>query len=96
MEQQRIEDLVQNVNDRLAQVEHILPTLTTKTEIREEGEHPRRHFDAVVERLESHIRLLAEGQVALGERMDHRFEQMAAQIDGVDRRVMRLEVARRG
>ena len=77
---------------RTAIAEAIAP-LATKVEMREEGEHTRRHFDVVAERLESQIRLLAEGQMALRERMDDRFEHVAAQLAGLDRRVMRLTVA---
>ena len=115
MEQPRLEEVVQNVNDRLTRVEQILPTLATKAdlaaaiaplatkaelaavriEIEEEGVRTRQHFDAVAERLEGPIRLLAEGQTALGERMDTRFEAVEKKIAGLDRRLMRLEATHR-
>ena len=72
--------------------------LATKAElredIREEGERTRRHFDVVAERLEDQIQLLAEGQVALGERVEGLRTELKADIAQLDRRVMRLEVAR--
>ena len=134
MEQQSIEGVVKNVNERVTRVEQILPTLATKAdldaaiaplatkaelaaaiaplatkaelaaaiaplatkaEMREESQQTRRHFDAVAERLESQIRLVAEGQVALQERVDDRLRQVATEIARLDRRLMRVETARR-
>lgn len=72
--------------------------LATKVElretVREEGERTRRHFDVVAERLEGHIRLIAEAQTMLRERVDRRFEPVEADITGLDRRVTRLEATR--
>ena len=142
MEQQSIDLVVKNINERFTRVEQILPTLptkvdlaaaideavaplatkaelaaaideavaplatkaelaaaiaplATKTEMREEGERTRSHFDAVAERLEGQIRLVAEGQGALQERVDDRLQQVATEIARLDRRVMRLEAGRR-
>ena len=107
MPPQPLDDVVQNVNDRLTRAEQILPALATKTdlaeavallatkaELKEEGERTRRYFDVVAERLEGHIRLLAEGQVALRENLDARFGAMDKRLDGLDRRLMRVAVAR--
>jgi len=135
MEPQPLEEVVRNVDMRLRQVEHILPTLATKAalqaaiapiatkaelyeaiaeaiaplatktelqaanselreDMRKEGERTRRHFDVVAERLEGHIRLVAEGQVLLQERFDDLRTDLKADIAQLDRRVMRLEVAR--
>ena len=69
--------------------------LATKVEMRDEGERSRTHFDAVAERLEGQIRLVAEGQVALQERVDDGLQQVATKIARLDRRVMRVEAARR-
>lgn len=44
--------------------------LATKAAVREEGERTRQHFNAVADRLESKIQLVAEGQVALQERFE--------------------------
>ncbi len=65
-----------------------------REEIREEGERTRRHFDVVAERLEGHVRLVAEGQVLLQERFDDLRTDLKADIAQLDRRVMRLEAAR--
>lgn len=65
-----------------------------RKEIREEGDRTRRHFDVVAERIEGHIQLVAEGQVLLQERFDDLRTDVKADIARIDRRVMRLEVAR--
>jgi hypothetical protein len=157
MDAQPLEQVVRNIDTRLARVEQILPTLATKAElaeaiagaiaplatkaelteaiaeavaplatkaelaaaiaplatkaelneaiaatkaelrgeIRQEGEHTRRHFDVVAERLEGHIRLLAEGQAAIKDEVAGLRTEFKADIAQLDRRVMRLEVARR-
>jgi hypothetical protein len=144
MERRSLEEVVNNIDARLARVEQILPTLVTKEELREElrglatkddlkqlatkdelkklatkdelkklatkeelkklatkaevkaeimeeGRRTRRHFDVVAERLEGHIRLLAEGQEALREQMDRRFDDVTAQLKQHDRRITRIE-----
>jgi len=65
-----------------------------REEMRHEGERTRRHFDVVAERLEGHIRLIAEGQVLLQERFEDLRTDLKADIAQLDRRVMRLEAAR--
>jgi hypothetical protein len=69
--------------------------LATKAELYEEGERTRRHFDVVAERLEGQIHLIAEGQMALHEEVRDLRTELKADIAQLDRRVMRLEVARR-
>ena len=71
-----------------------LKAFATRDELREEGERTRRHFDAVAERLEGHIQLIAEGQVALQEQFDGFKKEMRSDIAGLDRRLMRLEAFR--
>ena len=77
----QMEQLLRNLDRRMARVEQILPTLATqaelgetrselRTEIRAEGERTRRHFDIVGESLRDDIRLLAEGLVSVTERLD--------------------------
>ena len=65
-----------------------------REEMRHEGERTRRHFDVVAERLEGHIRLIAEGQVLLQERFEDLRTDLKADIAQLDRRVMRLEASR--
>lgn len=73
-------------------------TLSLKTElrsdIREEGDRTRRHFDVVAERLREDIRLIAEGHVALDQRVDPVEADLRGDIAGLDRRVTRLESSR--
>ena len=101
------EDRRRNLNQRIAGIEQTLPTLATKGdladaitslatkhELRGEGARTRQHFDVVAERLEGQIRLLAEGQMALGERMRDLGAEIKADIAHLDHRVMRLEVRR--
>ena len=66
-----------------------------RAEIREEGVRTRQHFDAVAERLEGQIRLVAEGVVALQERQQADRVELKADISSLDRRVTRLEARRR-
>ena len=69
MEDVMIATHLENLDRRLARVEHILPTLATKEDlkplatkeqVREEGERSRRHMDIIAEALRSDIQLLAE------------------------------------
>ena len=55
----------------------------------------RRHFDVVAESLRGDIRLLAEGQVALQERLEDVRTDLKGDIAKLDRRVIRLEATRR-
>jgi hypothetical protein len=89
-----LEGVVRNVNDRVTRIEQILPTLATRDDMREEGERTRRHFDAVAERLEDHIQLIAEGQGALQEQVDGFKKEMRSDMARLDRRLMRLEASR--
>jgi hypothetical protein len=91
MEPLPLDQVVRNVDERLEHVEQILPTLVTKQELREESEQTRRHFDIVAESLRSDIRLLAEGQAALHQRVGDLRTELRADIASLDRRVMRLE-----
>ncbi len=90
--------LATKVELREAIAEAVAP-LATKVElreaIREEGERTRQHFDVVAERLEGQIRLIAEGHVALGERIDDVRTELKTDIKQLDRRVTRLEARRK-
>jgi hypothetical protein len=65
--------------------------LATREEAREEGRVTRRHFDVVAERLEGHIRLLAEGQSALRQELGDLRAELKADIAHLDQRLMRVE-----
>ncbi len=77
-----------------AELAEAIAPLATKVEMHEEGERTRRHFDVVAERLEGHIKLVAEGLMGLRDHMDGRFDDVTADIAQLDRRVMRLEAER--
>jgi t-SNARE complex subunit (syntaxin) len=100
----RVEQILPTLATKTELQEAIAP-LATKVELREvrselreemrrEGERTRRHFDVVTERLEGHIRLIAEGQVLLQERFEDLRTDLKADIAQLDRRVMRLEATR--
>jgi exonuclease VII small subunit len=91
MDVMELEAIVKNIDRRLSRVEQILPSLATKDDLREESERTRQHFNAVAERLESHIRLIAEGHVALQERIEEIDQQFGRAIAALDQRVLRLE-----
>lgn len=62
--------------------------------IREEGTRTRSSFNAVAERLETNIQLIAEGQMALQERFEDLRKDVKGDIAQLDRRVTRLEASR--
>ena len=59
--------------------------------MREEGERTRRYFDVIAESLRDDIRLLAEGLVALSQRVDSLAISTKAGFASVEQRLMRLE-----
>jgi DnaJ-domain-containing protein 1 len=61
-------------------------------EIRESESRMRLHFDVVGESLRSDIRAVAEGMVASREQTDRRIDEQAGRTDGLEGRVVRLEV----
>ena len=56
-----------------------------------EGVRTRAHFDAVAERLESQIRILAEGLASLNRRFEDFRDETRANFATVDQRLLRLE-----
>ena len=56
------------------------------------GAETRRHFEVVGESLRSDIRGVAEGVALLSERVDRGFHEQAGRTDGLEGRVLRLEV----
>lgn len=65
--------------------------LATKAELREEGERTRQQFNAVAERIEAHVRLVAEGHVTLERKLEGIKREYDRTLAQIDRRVMRLE-----
>jgi hypothetical protein len=52
----------------------------------------RRHFDVVAESLRSDIRAVVEGMAASREQTDRRIDEHTTRTDGIEDRVLRLEV----
>ena len=79
-------------------IEQVVRRIATRADLREalreDGMRTRQHFDVVAERLEGHIRLLAEGQVALREQVGDLRTELKGDIARLDRRLMRVEVRR--
>ena len=61
-------------------------------EIRQSESRMRLHFDVVGESLRSDIRAVAEGMFASREQTDRRIDEQAGRTDGLQGRVVRLEV----
>ena len=68
-----------------------LSRFATKEDMLAEGARTRAHFDAVAERLESQIRVLAEGLTSLDQRFEDFRNETRANFAVVDRRLVRLE-----
>jgi hypothetical protein len=69
--------------------------LATRDEVRAEAVETRRHFDVVFESMRAEIRVFADGQVGLTERLDSFESKTERSITNLDRRVLRLEADRR-
>ncbi|MGE0445297.1 MAG: hypothetical protein AB7P99_08705 [Vicinamibacterales bacterium] len=106
MGERSVEQTVRDLDTRVERIEQILPTLATKAdlaaavaplatraEMLAEGEKTRRHFDVVAERLEGHIRVIAEGHGVLADKIDALAVEMRTADAALDRRVTRLEAA---
>lgn len=100
MNREPMEDVLKSLDRRVGRIEQILPTLATKDELARyatkedmlaEGERTRAHFDSVAERLESQIRVIAEGLMSLNRRFEDFRTETRANFASVDRRLLRLE-----
>ena len=70
--------------------------LATEEEVRAEGERTRAHFDAVAERLEEQIRLLAEGLLSLTRQFEEFKTETNAKFARIEQRLTRLEARHAG
>ena len=68
-----------------------LARYATKEDMLAEGERTRAHFDVVAERLESQIRVIAEGLMSLDQRFEDFRTETRTSFATVDRRLLRLE-----
>ena len=91
MDGRTMEEVLENLNRRVDRIEQILPTLATKDDVKAEGERTRAHFDAVAERLEEQIRLLAEGLLSLTRQFDEFKAETNARFARIEDRLIRLE-----
>jgi hypothetical protein len=66
-----------------------------KTLVAEEGARTRLHFDVVAEQMKSEVKLIAEGQTALTVRVDRLEKKLTTDIAAHDKRLLRLEAAKR-
>jgi hypothetical protein len=80
--------------ERFATKKNLEP-FATKKDIEEEGVRTRRHFDVVAEQIKSDVQLIAEGQAALSVRVDKLEQKLTADIAAHDKRLLRLEGAKR-
>jgi hypothetical protein len=63
------------------------------TAIREEGQLTRARFDAVAERIEQSVKVIAEGHEATKARVESRLSEFHGELSAHDRRIMKLEAA---
>ena len=100
MHRDSVEDVLRSLDRRVGRIEQVLPTLATRDELARfatkedmlaEGARTRAHFDAVAERLESQIRVLAEGLMSLDKRFEDFRSETRTNFATVDRRLLRLE-----
>ena len=104
MDRRTMERVLDDVERRVGRIEQILPTLATKDdlrkaiaplatkeEVRAEGERTRAHFDAVAERLEEQMRLLAEALLSLTRQFDEFKAETNARFAQIEERLTRLE-----
>jgi hypothetical protein len=94
---QRIEQILPTLATK-ADLAAVIAPLATRDElhaaIKEEGVRTRQHFDVVAERLEGHIKPIAEGHVAVNDKVDALGVDMRTADAALDRRVTRLEAKR--
>jgi hypothetical protein len=68
-----------------------LKAYPTTEEMREEGERTRRHFDVVAEGLKESIKVIADGHIALGDRIMGVGRDIKSVLTNHERRITKLE-----
>ena len=91
MDQIEIEGLLKDLNTRTTRIEQKLPTLATKSDVHEEAERTRQHFDVVAESMKDSIKLIADGHQALGDRIDNVSRDIRSVLENHERRITKLE-----
>jgi len=95
MEQQEVEGLIKDLNTRTKSIEQKLPTLATTSDVREEAERTRRHFDVVAADMKDSIKVIADGHKALGDRISNLGRDIRSVLDNHERRITNLEASKR-
>ena len=91
MDQIDIEGLLKGLNTRTTRIEQKLPTLATTSDVREEAERTRQHFDVVAEDMKDSIKVIADGHKALGDRITKIGRDIRSVLDNQERRITKLE-----
>jgi hypothetical protein len=68
-----------------------LKSFATKDDVREEGARTRQHFNAVAERIEASVKVIAEGHEATKGSVNSQLSEVKAELTAHDRRIMKLE-----
>ncbi len=84
--QASVTELRQEIQGSAAEVRREL-----REEIHASAEETRRHFDIVSEGMLSKVQLVAEGLVALDEKVERFHDEIRREFKKVDRRLLRLE-----
>jgi hypothetical protein len=91
---QVVVDLRGEIRSGDAETREVVNSLSRQIQeqIHESEEQMRLHFDVVGESLRGDIRAVAEGMVASREQTDRRIDEQAGRTEGLESRVVRLEV----
>ena len=68
-----------------------LKPLATQDQVREEGARTRAHFNAVAERIEARVKVIAESHEATKAHVDAQLTEVKTDLAAHDRRIMKLE-----
>ena len=88
MEQESLAPLIEfigkkfdQVDQRFEGIERRLDQVVTKDELEAKLAETRRHFEVVAERMQSQVRLVAEGVAEMSQRLDRRTAEITAKIE---------------
>ena len=69
------------VDQRFEAIDRRLDQVATKEELGSQLAETRRHFEVVAERMQSQVRLVAEGVAEVSQRLDRRTAEITAKIE---------------
>jgi chromosome segregation ATPase len=81
MDQDSLAPLIEFIGKKFDEVDHRLDQMVTREERQSQLAETRRHFNGVAERMESQVRLVAEGVAGVSERLERRFQEVTAKIE---------------